>query len=436
MPLQSVLLSRDAKLQSCLVSDAAHVTPGARGTHVARIQMALNQLSDAALTVDGAYGLATASAVMAYKNDPSRRILQPSQKTADNIVGKGTIASLDREMLLKERQPAGELRITVLRPRTGPVAQRPATERSAVTLAFKLPAIFADTLPNVIINPTLPSKSVSLRPREFSQLLIQNPGGNTIVHCINTPPARGDVTPKICWLWDPDLPQTDRLVPEPVGQGLEPNETNGNRFFLVRKGDKPLNADAFRPGDSTIIATNAAGQQVSIQVVVRAANPGPVARPPLTKLEPGSKFFSASRENGGEPDPLSVFSGRPVNPNRGGRLINLGGEQETPEFEDYQVSLGFSGYAKPHTNMKAVFRPVFDDPDPAVGIPPKSASHICIRGNPLTGEFINAIKTIGQPGCLFTFSGAPGDAQKAVKTLGGTVLEDKNIQSGDVVIRL
>src|SRR5260370_14125658 len=103
MSLKSKLLSGDPRLEACLVSDPAHITPGSSGDHVARIQLALNQLDDAELAFDGIYGLATAQAVTDYKNDPARRILQPSQKTADNIVGKRTIASLDSEMLAAEQ---------------------------------------------------------------------------------------------------------------------------------------------------------------------------------------------------------------------------------------------------------------------------------------------------------------------------------------------
>src|SRR5260370_33168967 len=121
MSLKSKLLSGDPRLEACLVSDPAHITPGSRGDHVARIQLALNQLDDAELAFDGIYGLATAQAVTDYKNDPARRILQPSQKTADNIVGKRTIASLDSEMLAAEQ--AG------IHPRLAVVTARAATPR-------------------------------------------------------------------------------------------------------------------------------------------------------------------------------------------------------------------------------------------------------------------------------------------------------------------
>ena len=114
-------------------------------------------------------------------------------------------------------------------------------------------------------------------------------------------------------------------------------------------------------------------------------------------------------------------------------MINLGGEQETPEFEYYQVTLGFSGYAKPHTGMKAVFRPIHDDSDASVRIAPKTASHICMRGTPLFPPFVKAINDIAQAGCFFTFAGTKDMADTAIKELGGTVLEQ--IAEG-VVIKL
>jgi peptidoglycan hydrolase-like protein with peptidoglycan-binding domain len=99
--LQSKLFKSDQKLQACLVKDAAHVTEGAVGEHVGRIQTALNALGD--VEIDAAeiaarrYGRSTAAAVLAYKK--KRNIINFSYQTqADNIVGKMTIASLDKEM--------------------------------------------------------------------------------------------------------------------------------------------------------------------------------------------------------------------------------------------------------------------------------------------------------------------------------------------------
>jgi hypothetical protein len=98
------------RLERCLLNDADHITPGSIGDHVKKIQIALNQLSvgpgrdNLELIEDGVYGPLTAAAVKQYKNAPSRRILQPSQTSADDIVGKRTIKSLDDEMDILENE--------------------------------------------------------------------------------------------------------------------------------------------------------------------------------------------------------------------------------------------------------------------------------------------------------------------------------------------
>jgi peptidoglycan hydrolase-like protein with peptidoglycan-binding domain len=105
MGLQSQLFRGDPKLEAAAVSDPAHIVPGARGPHVAKIQQALNALDDAGLDVDGAYGPATAAEVLAYKQQ--RDIVNRSYQTqADNIVGRMTMAALDKEMLQWERERA------------------------------------------------------------------------------------------------------------------------------------------------------------------------------------------------------------------------------------------------------------------------------------------------------------------------------------------
>jgi peptidoglycan hydrolase-like protein with peptidoglycan-binding domain len=104
MGLQSRLFRGDAKLEAAAVSDSAHVTPGATGDHVAKIQFALMRLDEAPLVQDGVYGPQTAAAVQAYKS--KRNIINRSyQSQADNIVGIMTMASLDREMLEQEGRP-------------------------------------------------------------------------------------------------------------------------------------------------------------------------------------------------------------------------------------------------------------------------------------------------------------------------------------------
>lgn len=108
MPLVSNLLSGNARLQQCLVSDPAHVKPNDTGEHVRLIQIALEVLDGLSIgraeRTQKLYGTSTAEAVLAYKR--KRKIINHSyQSSEDNIVGKMTIASLDKEMYEREHCP-------------------------------------------------------------------------------------------------------------------------------------------------------------------------------------------------------------------------------------------------------------------------------------------------------------------------------------------
>jgi peptidoglycan hydrolase-like protein with peptidoglycan-binding domain len=98
MALQSELFRGDPKLEAAAVSDSAHIVPGSVGPHVKKIQQALNRTDGAKLAEDGSYGSRTAAAVLSYKR--TRKIVNLRYQTqADNIVGRMTIAALDRELL-------------------------------------------------------------------------------------------------------------------------------------------------------------------------------------------------------------------------------------------------------------------------------------------------------------------------------------------------
>lgn len=113
MPLQSQMFRDDRALQACLVDNAAHVVPGSRGPHVAKIQSALMLLVEFAdIPVselrDQLYGTMTAAVVLNYKR--KNRIINTSyQTTPDNIVGKMTIARLDKDILALEQRPTDGL---------------------------------------------------------------------------------------------------------------------------------------------------------------------------------------------------------------------------------------------------------------------------------------------------------------------------------------
>ena len=108
MPLRSRLLSGDSRLEDCLVKDQAHLTIGTVGPFVRKVQQAVAMLTGVSASQDdiaqSRYGQSTADAVLAYKR--SRNIINFSyQRTADNVVGKMTIKSLDDEMVRMEAAP-------------------------------------------------------------------------------------------------------------------------------------------------------------------------------------------------------------------------------------------------------------------------------------------------------------------------------------------
>jgi len=103
MPLVSLLLRDEPLLQACLVADTAHVVPGASGRHVGLIQKVLLVLEKAPISAaelrSALYGPTTTAAVLDYKR--KRNIVNRAyQTTADNIVGKMTIAQMDNELSL------------------------------------------------------------------------------------------------------------------------------------------------------------------------------------------------------------------------------------------------------------------------------------------------------------------------------------------------
>lgn len=100
--LRSQLFKGDRLLEACLVDDASHITPGAIGDHVSKIQTALKIL-DGLKIADlecraKHYGPSTAAAVVSFKS--KRNIINRAYQTRpDNIVGKLTIASLDQGLV-------------------------------------------------------------------------------------------------------------------------------------------------------------------------------------------------------------------------------------------------------------------------------------------------------------------------------------------------
>jgi hypothetical protein len=105
LALKSNLFKGSRGLAACEINDAAHFTIGKGGDDVGRIQMALFAIDslkiDRQELLSKTYGQSTASAVLAFK--AKRKIINYAyQNKPDNIVGKMTIAALDREMSIWE----------------------------------------------------------------------------------------------------------------------------------------------------------------------------------------------------------------------------------------------------------------------------------------------------------------------------------------------
>src|SRR5262249_35215826 len=93
------------------------------GEHVSKIQSYLRELDQSVIDSGelGArrYGPSTAAAVLRYKR--KRHIVNPSyQSQPDDIVGRMTIAALDREMLAKEGGGRGVVPVPPPHPHVDP----------------------------------------------------------------------------------------------------------------------------------------------------------------------------------------------------------------------------------------------------------------------------------------------------------------------------
>jgi hypothetical protein len=111
MSLKSELFRGDKQLEACAVSDPAHVweRENSVGDHVTKIQHALVVLDCAMIKIKSEeisaqrYGPSTAAAVLDYKT--GRSIINKAYQTSpDNIVGKMTIAKMDKEMSDREAE--------------------------------------------------------------------------------------------------------------------------------------------------------------------------------------------------------------------------------------------------------------------------------------------------------------------------------------------
>lgn len=142
MSLRSKLFAGDRKLEAARVSDPAHLVPGTRGPHVAKVQLALFALD--ALPIDQTefrqqtYGPVTARNVLAYKR--RRKIINTAyQQAADDIVGKMTITRLDEEMVRWEwmHRPVDDCSLATRGSPAPPLQLVPSTRSFAAPVGAK-----------------------------------------------------------------------------------------------------------------------------------------------------------------------------------------------------------------------------------------------------------------------------------------------------------
>lgn len=208
MSLQSKLFKGDPKLEAAAVSDPAHITPGASGAHVNKIQAALLLIDGATIPRDellpASYGSRTSDAVLAYKQ--KRNIVNQSYETqADNIVGKMTMASLDGEMLKQEAlshkpvqiRPISQFRLRPQRTAELAALMNPPAAHAMLGFAVGAAAVGPAITPlpgltgNVVVGPTV---VLEMRRNSVADIVVSGGSfGNVTVADPNIVKLRPDI---------------------------------------------------------------------------------------------------------------------------------------------------------------------------------------------------------------------------------------------------
>ncbi|MET0348244.1 MAG: peptidoglycan-binding protein [Rhizobacter sp.] len=386
MALTSQLFNGDSKLEAAALSDPAHITQGHRGDHVAKIQQALNQLSGARLTADGVYGQATAAAVLSYKQ--RRGIVNRSyQASADNIVGKMTVLTLDREMATLEIRPSG---LRALDP--PPLSTRPSVSGPILAFAFSDAGIVgapgAGTparLTDLVAAPV--NAQVVIPPNRIGLVQPTNFVGGVLI--LSQPPNPNTTAPRIAKLISGTNLRT------------EPKLDNAD---VVANPETFRYQTFFECGTFKMQAVGPGTRKSAIAEFFVLVDTSSYADEPVHPVDPAFKSGLVSTR------------GTPLNP-LAGRKINLFGRGETNGFENYSTSLPFCNDSGPNT------KPWTDDPrKPGVGIEAKSVMNISIRSSPIQQVTLDEIKRIAAPGCRVTFSGPAGE-ERFMNVMKKTFLE-------------
>ncbi|WP_020470879.1 hypothetical protein [Zavarzinella formosa] len=391
MSLLSQLFRGDPKLEAAAVSDPAHITPGASGAHVRKIQQALVFVDGAKLTPDGAYGAATAAAVLAYKQ--KRKIINRAYQTsADDIVGKMTMTALDLEVFAAENKPLLLApvhpfpKIIPARQQQGPAFKVTSSNPLKITDLNPIPVPPAGTP-----GPGLPTQEVIIAQGGIGTIrIVGGKGGNVVrsqlIHfygqsknSFQVAKMRGAKTP-------------DKNFEEMDIQGDDITVT----FDALFCGETFFQARVSPPQPPQKLSGVMRLLSLVDKVTVLSLPPGDYSPDPRFKTGLVSK------------------EGTPLNP-KPGRKINLFGEGESAGFEDYSSDIDFCSHTFSNGNAPAGVtignRPWTNDPRKPPGIPDKSVNNISCRGSPIFPVTINEILRIGASGCRVTYGEAIGRTQ-------------------------
>ena len=375
MTLISNLFNGDVLLESAATVDSAHIQRGDFGNHVKKIQLALKQLDGVKLDTDSKFGPATAAAVLAFKK--KRNIINRQyQSTPDDIVGKMTMAALDRELVAIESLPST---LTAIQPPANlPRSSARFQLGFAVTGTF---SIGSGVPPSAFPTPAPVVAEVVIAPGQQGSISMKNGIGGILRR---TQASDVNADGAIVLLLNPNFRGVEA---EEVDVETDPQLFNyrggssvGESFFQWTLNSTP-------PKRSGIIR---------VLVLVRSAGPATQADSPVhPQLKNKTGLVSTELV--------------PLNP-LPGRKINIFGRGESNGFEDYSSSLPFcndsGGRRKPWTN---------DPRKPDVGISDKSVKNISIRSSPVKQVTIDEIKRIAAQGCRVTCGDGSGSQVKIIR---------------------
>jgi hypothetical protein len=393
MALQSQLFQGDSKLEAAAVSDPAHIVPGARGDHVRKIQLALIQLDGASIFPDGVYGPTTAAAVLAYKQ--KRNIINRSyQTTADNIVGKMTMAALDKEMLGEELKPI------LLRP-VHPISRNAISRTKGPLLAFNVAGPGLLKIGDLRPVPVRPFPSPGPDPSQVQEEVIIARGSIGTVHVLGGKGGNLVRSQNIHFYGN-----SKNFFQVAALRGAKTPDKDFEEIDIL-DDDVTASYDAQNCGETFFQARVSPPQPPQkLSHVMRLLSL--VDKTTTLKLPPGDYSPEPRFKSG-----LVSKEGTPLNPKPGSK-INIFGEGESSGFEDYSSDIDFCSHTFSNGNAPkgATFghRPWTADPRKPPGLADKSVNNISCRGSPISPVTISEILRIGASGCRVTYAQADGRA--------------------------